>query len=174
MNGTITRRIDELGRIVIPKELRRTLRIKEGDELEILPQGENLVLRKYSPFDDMLYASDGVAEMIGEYVGGEVYVVAGDKVVSSFGRGRSPRGATPTDSLVKVMSTRSSVVLDATEIGAIFEGQSQKEGYLVTEPILVNGDLLGTVVVLSKAQLDESKLGYIRFATAILGAVVAQ
>ncbi|MBR5173552.1 MAG: AbrB/MazE/SpoVT family DNA-binding domain-containing protein [Clostridia bacterium] len=46
MNGTITRRIDELGRIVIPKELRRTLRIKEGDELEILPQGENLVLRK--------------------------------------------------------------------------------------------------------------------------------
>ena len=174
MNGTITRRIDELGRIVIPKELRRTLRIKEGDELEILPQGENLVLRKYSPFDDMLYASDGVAEMIGEYVGGEVYVVAGDKVVSSFGRGRSPRGSTPTDSLVRVMSTRSSVVLDATEIGAIFEGQNSREGYLVAEPIIVNGDLLGTVVVLSKSQPDENKLGYIRFATAILGAVVAQ
>ena len=174
MNGTITRRIDELGRIVIPKELRRTLRIKEGDELEILPQGENLVLRKYSPFDDMLYASDGVAEMIGEYVGGEVYVVAGDKVVSSFGRGRSPRGSTPTDSLVRVMSTRSSVVLDATEIGAIFEGQNSGEGYLVAEPIIVNGDLLGTVVVLSKSQPDENKLGYIRFATAILGAVVAQ
>ena len=174
MNGTITRRIDELGRIVIPKELRRTLRIKEGDELEILPQGENLVLRKYSPFDDMLYASDGVAEMIGEYVGGEVYVVAGDKVVSSFGRGKSPRGSTPTDSLVKVMSTRSSVVLDATEIGAIFEGQNSREGYLVAEPIIVNGDLLGTVVVLSKSQPDENKLGYIRFATAILGAVVAQ
>ena len=174
MNGTITRRIDELGRIVIPKELRRTLRIKEGDELEILPQGENLVLRKYSPFDDMLYASDGVAEMIGEYVGGEVYVVAGDKVVSSFGRGRSPRGSTPTDSLMRVMSTRSSVVLDATEIGAIFEGQNSREGYLVAEPILVNGDLLGTVVVLAKSQPDENKLGYIRFATAILGVVVAQ
>lgn len=174
MNGTITRRIDELGRIVIPKELRRTLRIKEGDELEILPQGENLVLRKYSPFDDMLYASDGVAEMIGEYVGGEVYVVAGDKVVSSFGRGRSPRGSTPTDSLVRVMSTRSSVVLDTTEIGAIFEGQNSREGYIVAEPIVVNGDLLGTVVVLSKSQPDENKLGYIRFATAILGAVVAQ
>ena len=174
MNGTITRRIDELGRIVIPKELRRTLRIKEGDELEILPQGENLVLRKYSPFDDMLYASDGVAEMIGEYVGGEVYVVAGDKVVSSYGRGRSPRGSTPTDSLMRVMSTRSSVVLDTTEIGAIFEGQNPREGYLVAEPIIVNGDLLGTVVVLSKSQPDENKLGYIRFATAILGAVVAQ
>ena len=174
MNGTITRRIDELGRIVIPKELRRTLRIKEGDELEILPQGENLVLRKYSPFFDMLYASDGVVEMIGEYVGGEVYVVAGDKVVSSFGRGRSPKGSTATEALMKIMSTRSSVVLDATEIGSVFEGQNSKEGYLVAEPILVNGDLLGTVVVLAKSQPDENKLGYIRFATAILGAVVAQ
>lgn len=174
MNGTITRRIDELGRIVIPKELRRTLRIKEGDELEIMPQGENLVLRKYSPFDDMLYASDGVVNMIGEYVGGEVYVVAGDRVISSYGKGKSPRGSTPTESLVKVMSTRSAVVLDAFEMGAIFEGQGAKEGYLIAEPILVNGDLLGTVVVLSKTQLDENKLGYIRFATAILGAVVAQ
>jgi stage V sporulation protein T len=174
MNGTITRRIDELGRIVIPKELRRTLRIKEGDELEILPQGDNLVLRKYSPFDDMLYASDGVVNMIGEYVGGEVYVMAGDRVVSSYGKVKSPRGLTPTENLLKVLSTRSAVVLDAFEIGGMFEGQSQKEGWLVAEPILVNGDLLGTVVVVTKTPLDENKLGYIRFATAILGAVVAQ
>ncbi|MBR7163126.1 MAG: AbrB/MazE/SpoVT family DNA-binding domain-containing protein, partial [Clostridia bacterium] len=160
--------------IVLPKELRRTLRIKEGDELEILPQGENLVLRKYSPFDDMLYASDGVAEMIGEYVGAEVYVIAGDKIISSYGKGKSPRSSKPTESLLKVMSTRSAVVLDAIEIGAIFEGQGVKEGYLIAEPILVNGDLLGTVVVVSKSQPDENKLGYIRFATAILGAVVAQ
>ena len=174
MNGTITRRIDELGRIVIPKELRRTLRIKEGDELEIMPQGENLVLRKYSPFDDMLYASDGVVNMIGKYVGGEAYVMAGDRVVSSFGKGKSPLGSTPTESLLKVISTRSSVVLDVFEMGPIFEGQGYKEGYLVAEPVLVNGDLLGTVIVVSKEQLDENKLGYIRFATAILGAVVAQ
>lgn len=174
MNGTITRRIDELGRIVIPKELRRTLRIKEGDELEILPQGDNLVLRKYSPFDDMLYASDGVVNMIGEYVGGEVYVVAGDRVISSYGKGKSPRGIAPTESLLKVMSTRSAVVLDAYELGGIFEGQNPKEGWLVAEPVLVNGDLLGTVVVVTKNPLDENKLGYIRFATAILGAVVAQ
>ena len=174
MNGTITRRIDELGRIVIPKELRRTLRIKEGDELEILPQGESLVLKKYSPFYDMMYAADGVANMIGEYVGGEVYIMAGEGIVSSFGKGKSPRGSKPTESLLKVMSTRSSVVIDALEIGAIFEGQSEKEGYLIAEPILVNGDLLGTVLVVSKTRLDENKLGYIRFATAILGAVVGQ
>lgn len=69
MNGTFTRRIDDLGRIVIPKELRRTLRIKEGDELEILPDGDKLVLKRYSPFQDMQYASDGVAQMIRQHVG---------------------------------------------------------------------------------------------------------
>ena len=78
MNGTFTRRIDDLGRIVIPKELRRTLRIKEGDELEILPDGDKLVLKRYSPFQDMQYASDGVAQMIRQHVGGDVFILAGD------------------------------------------------------------------------------------------------
>ena len=66
------------------------------------------------------------------------------------------------------------LVLDALEMGAIFEEQPVKEGYLIAEPVIVNGDLLGTVIVVSKVQLDENKLGYIRFASAVLGAVVGQ
>ena len=45
----IIRRIDELGRIVIPKELRKNLKIGNGDSLEILIDGEDIVLKKYSP-----------------------------------------------------------------------------------------------------------------------------
>lgn len=45
----IVRRVDDLGRVVIPKELRRTMEIKEGDPLEIFVQGESVVLRKYDP-----------------------------------------------------------------------------------------------------------------------------
>jgi transcriptional pleiotropic regulator of transition state genes len=45
----IVRRIDDLGRVVIPKEIRRTMRIREGDPLEIFTDGENVVLRKYNP-----------------------------------------------------------------------------------------------------------------------------
>ena len=43
----VVRRIDDLGRIVIPKELRRTMRIREGDSLEIFIEGENIILSKY-------------------------------------------------------------------------------------------------------------------------------
>lgn len=45
----IVRKVDELGRIVIPKELRRTLNIEEGDGLEIYTEGEQIILKKYEP-----------------------------------------------------------------------------------------------------------------------------
>ncbi|APH23401.1 AbrB family transcriptional regulator [Clostridium botulinum] len=45
----IIRKVDELGRIVIPKELRRTLNIEEGDGLEIYTEGEQIILKKYEP-----------------------------------------------------------------------------------------------------------------------------
>ena len=49
----IIRRIDELGRIVIPKEIRKSLRIKNGDSLEILVEGDNITLRKYSQVENL-------------------------------------------------------------------------------------------------------------------------
>ena len=62
----IVRRIDELGRVVIPKEMRKTLRIKEGDPLEIYTDKENLVFRKYSPIstinDFAKIVADGIEE----------------------------------------------------------------------------------------------------------------
>ena len=52
MSTGIVRRIDELGRIVIPKEIRKSLRIKNGDNLEILVEGDNVTLRKYSQIEN--------------------------------------------------------------------------------------------------------------------------
>ena len=50
----IVRRIDDLGRVVIPKEIRRTLRIREGDPLEIFTEREgSVILRKYSPIGEI-------------------------------------------------------------------------------------------------------------------------
>ena len=49
----VVRRIDELGRIVIPKEIRKTLKIKDGESLEIFLEDGNIILRKYSHFDDL-------------------------------------------------------------------------------------------------------------------------
>ena len=60
----IVRRIDELGRVVIPKEIRRALKIKEGDPLEICRDGDKLILVKYTPTDDKQDAVDTLREWL--------------------------------------------------------------------------------------------------------------
>ena len=62
----IVRRIDELGRIVIPKEIRRALKIKDGDPLEICRDGDKLILVKYTPTDDKRDAVDTLREWIND------------------------------------------------------------------------------------------------------------
>ena len=64
----IVRRIDDLGRIVVPKEIRRTLRIREGDALEIFTDREGeIILKKYSPLGEMGNFADQYAEISGVY-----------------------------------------------------------------------------------------------------------
>lgn len=60
----IVRRVDELGRVVIPKEIRRSLKIKEGDPLEIYRDNDKLVLVKYAPADDKQDAVDTLREWL--------------------------------------------------------------------------------------------------------------
>ena len=63
----IVRRIDDLGRIVVPKEIRRTLRIREGDALEIFTDREGeIILKKYSPLGEMGNFADQYAESLAQ------------------------------------------------------------------------------------------------------------
>ena len=75
----IVRRMDELGRIVIPKELRRTMRLREGDEMEIFSEGESLVVRKHSRFDGFRRAAEKAVTLAASVTGCEVFVVAARK-----------------------------------------------------------------------------------------------
>ena len=61
----IVRRIDDLGRIVIPKEIRRIIRVREGDPLEVYLEGEDVVFRKYSP---MIFDLDSIKRVLGNKV----------------------------------------------------------------------------------------------------------
>lgn len=172
MSNGIVRRIDELGRIVIPKELRRTMRLREGDELEIASDGERLIVKKYGAFQNMKSASDGVTRMIAEYVSGAcAYVVDKDCVVSVSANSKSIReGKGITDYLRKIVYGRSAVVLDIKN--GLFE-DVPFDGVAVVEPVVVRGDLVGAVVVTSPVALTENELGYVRFSSAILTAVIS-
>lgn len=176
MSNGIVRRIDELGRIVIPKEIRRTMRLREGDEMEILSDGEQLTLKKYSRFENFAAAARTVARMIFDYIdGAEVFIVTEDKLVAVAAKGKARfDGAVPSAALSKIVASRSAVALALQQVGEIFDGVSVADGVLIVEPVSVNGDSVGAVAVCVPSMPDENKIGYIRFAAAMLSAVISE
>ena len=85
----IVRRIDDLGRVVIPKEIRRTLRIKEGDPLEIFTDREGeIILKKYSPIGELSAFAREYAEALAATSGHSVCITDRDQVVAAAGNNR--------------------------------------------------------------------------------------
>ena len=85
----IVRRIDDLGRVVIPKEIRRTLRIREGDPLEIFTDREGeVILKKYSPIGELGTLAKLYAESLAQTLGCTVCITDMDQVVAVSGSGR--------------------------------------------------------------------------------------
>lgn len=85
----IVRRIDDLGRVVIPKEIRRTLRIREGDPLEIFTDREGeIILKKYSPIGELGTLAKLYAESLSQTLGCTVCITDMDQVVSASGAGK--------------------------------------------------------------------------------------
>ena len=85
----IVRRIDDLGRVVIPKEIRRTLRIREGDPLEIFTDREGeIILKKYSPIGELAAFAGMYADSLAKEAGCLVCICDMDQVVAASGNGR--------------------------------------------------------------------------------------
>ena len=85
----IVRRIDDLGRVVIPKEIRRTLRIREGDPLEIFTDREGeVILKKYSPIGELGTLAKMYAESLAQTLDCTVCITDTDQVVAVSGSGK--------------------------------------------------------------------------------------
>lgn len=85
----IVRRIDDLGRVVVPKEIRRTLRIREGDPLEIFTDREGeIILKKYSPIGELGTFAQQYADSLAQTTGYVVCVTDRDTVIACAGNGK--------------------------------------------------------------------------------------
>lgn len=103
----IVRRMDELGRVVIPKEIRRTLRIREGDPLEIFTDRDELMLKKYSPIATIEKFSESAAKSLAELSGKSAVVCDTDGVLFACGEGkRDFSGKTLSPEIDKLLKER--------------------------------------------------------------------
>lgn len=152
----IVRRIDELGRIVIPKEIRRTLRIREGDPLEIYVDREGgVILKKYSPIGELSEYANEFAEALYRSLGATAAVCDRDVFISAAGAGKKELAGRPVHpELEAVIERRTKVTAGRAAGEAILpvvsgEEDPQYSAQLIV-PIVSSGDPIGAVLLLSK------------------------
>ena len=149
----ILRRIDELGRVVIPKDIRKTMKMREGEELEIFTTEEEVVLKKYSELSSMETLSRSLALAISKASGHTAVVVDGDKVIAAAGKGAPSVGEPIAEALRIVISSRRRSVLAEEKVIAF--GSEKMRGEVI-QPILASGDLFGALILLSEESVSKA------------------
>ena len=159
----VVRRIDDLGRIVIPKEIRKTLRIKEGDPLEIFTDREGqVILKKYSPIGELSEFATGYAETLSKTTGHIACITDKDSVIAVSGGSKK-------EFLEQSLSSELEKIMENKEIYTSKENnqlsipitqndnKDRKYNSQVIYPIISDGDVIGSVILLSKEQ--NTKMG---------------
>lgn len=156
----IVRRIDDLGRVVIPKEIRRTLRIREGDPLEIYVDREGeVILKKYSPVGELGDFAKEYAESLNEAINQIVLIADRDNVVAVAGAAKKEYLNKKISQMVeRIMEERKAVLINNPsehKHGKAFPIEHEEEDVCpfsaeVIAPIIVEGDAIGAVIICSK------------------------
>lgn len=179
----IVRRIDDLGRVVIPKEIRRTLRIREGDPLEIFTDREGgVILKKYSPIGELSDFSKEYSESLHSTIGNIILVADKDSIISVSGAPKKEYVDKKVSAeLEKIMEERQTVNMGegANKLIPIIDDEEYDGKYScqVVSPIIAEGDAIGAVMIVStedKVKFSEMEEKMAETAASFLGKQMEQ
>ena len=163
----VVRRIDDLGRIVIPKEIRKVLRIKEGDPIEIFTGREGeVILKKYSPIGELSEFASDYAYTLAKTTGHIACITDKDTVIAvSGGAKKEFLEQNISKELEKIMDEREIYTSNKNNDISVpitkNENQERRLNSQVIYPIISQGDVIGSVILLSKEQnkkMNETEL----------------
>ncbi len=173
----IVRRIDDLGRVVIPKEIRRTLRIREGDPLEIFTDKDGeVILKKYSPIGELSDFATQYAESLHKTSGHITCITDRDTIIAVSGASKREFLEKPlSPDLERIIEEKTTLVVKSPDDKAISitadESSDKKYTSQVVTPIISEGDPIGAVILLStdpdtrmgevEAKLAQSAAGFL-------------
>lgn len=146
-NTGIVRRMDDLGRIVIPKEIRKTLRIKDGESLEIFLSNDNIVLKKYSPMELFSDFYSYYVESIYTEIGNNVLIVDRDQVVAFSGDLKKEYINMVISSELDNIINKRNMIFSKKKKKISFINGSYVEASFVVSPIITGSDVLGAVII---------------------------
>lgn len=173
----VVRRIDDLGRVVIPKEIRKTLRIKEGDPLEIFTDREGgIILKKYSPIGELSEFATEYAETLAKTTGHIACITDKDTVIAISGGSKKEyleKGV--SKQLEQIMDEKENYTSKDNNNTAIpitnNENADKTKNAQVVYPIIVDGESIGSVILLSKepnSQMTEVEQKVVQSAASFL------
>lgn len=147
----VVRRVDDLGRIVIPKEIRRTLRIRDGESLEIFVDREMIALKKFSTMTDMDEISKQLVDIVNSVTNQNVFITDRDNFIAGSGSLRKKYLNNPiSKSLELIMKERKTIVEHSLHSIELSDTVVEEYAYVIC-PVIMNGDAIGLVLIVSES-----------------------
>ena len=143
----VVRKIDDLGRIVIPKEIRKVLKIENSDDLEIYVENNLIILKKYSAMLNNKEISEKLISSVDDLTNAYIFITDKEKVITKGDLENKSLNSRLKD-LITGRQSYTSVALETIK----FDG-TEKEGYFIIKPIIQNSDANGLVIVYKKEKL---------------------
>ena len=170
----IVRRIDDLGRVVIPKEIRRTLRIREGDPLEIYTATDGeVIFKKYSPVGELSTFASQYADVLSRISSMPTLVCDRDHVIAAAGVSkREYLERRVTSVLENYMENRRSYSAHANSVDEVQPVEGMENPAAIIYPIIASGDVTGAVIMLKGESIKvptETEIKLAQSAAAFLG-----
>lgn len=170
----IVRRIDDLGRVVIPKEIRRTLRIREGDPLEIYTDSDGeVIFKKYSPVGELSNFAGQYAEVLAKISGLPTLISDRDHIVSAAGVSKREFLERRVTSVIEeFMETRRSYASRSGDLSPLQPVEGIDQHAAIMYPIIASGDVTGAVIMLTTEEKKipaEAEIKLAQTAAAFLG-----
>lgn len=176
----IVRRIDDLGRIVIPKEIRRTLHIRESDPLEIFTDREGqIILKKYSPIGEMTTFAKQYAESLAQVSGHAALIADRDQFIAAAGGYKQLLNKSVSRQLEEKVNNRENLIAtrgDRNFISICDEAGDEYQHQAIA-PIICEGDIIGSVVLLendNRGKMGEVEQKLVLSAAGFLGRQMEQ
>ena len=169
----IVRRIDDLGRVVIPKEIRRTLRLREGTPLEIFTDREGeIILKKYSPMMELNAFAGQYADAMAQSTGLMVCITDRDQVIAAAGGAKKDLYQKPiSKQLEHAIQERMTIQAGKDDRAYTPVAAEDLDGITaqVVSPIICEGDAIGAVVLMSREPRMKFGDGELRLAATAAG-----
>ena len=149
------RRIDELGRIVIPKDIRSKLRIREGDNLEIKIEDEQIKILKHSLLNKMVDLAQNMTETLHSIIKKNIIITDNNKILAISGNSKSKYLNKEISSyLEKAIKRRENILERHLKNLEITNNEVEVTSYVIST-IIVNGDAIGLVIILDKENVSQ-------------------